>query len=249
MENTKEKVVRFLLCMIRWGCRFNGQDNYEQVVQKKLKINDFNDLLKIRSCADLIEDTEFAIRHYCEYGLAKIEDNLETNENEIYLKLYGILNAVWLQKFAISGLVHLLLVNSKDANLKLLETHKIIELRNIAGSHTVNYRDFTNNDKLTFFRIVQTNLNPKGNNMEVISHNDEIKSFNLYELVLDYNELSERLLFEGVKDYYKKILPTGSKDLDKFIKENDLLTFKHFDYRSLYKNDIKRRGILKGVKK
>lgn len=244
MLSNKEKSVKLLLGILRWGTAIPEQVDYEKKVQKRLKFLNEYDSLKIRSCADLIEDTEHAIRNFCEYGLGKInkEGNYGRDISEMYLKLYGILNAVYLQTYSIIELFETLNTVHKNAKGKILKTHKIHELRNIAGAHTINFLDKSDympaNRVKNIFRIVQSMLTPKGENILAVSVFGKSRIFNLYELILDFNEISEKLLFESVRDYYKLVLPHGNKILDAWILEFKLLEFEHYDYKSLYKNDF-----------
>lgn len=244
MLSNKEKSTKLLLGILRWGIAIPEQVDYEKKVQKRLKVLNEYDSFKIRSCADLIEDTELAIRHFCKFGLEQFTPNRKYGRDlsEMYLKLYGILNAVYLQTHSIIELLETLNTIHKNAKGKILKTHKIHELRNIAGAHTINYEDKSNympsNRRKNFFRIVQSMLTPKGENILAVSVFEESRKFNLYELILDYNRISEKLLFESVRDYYKLVLPHGNKTLDSWIFEFKLLEFEHYDYKSLYKNDI-----------
>ena len=244
MLSNKEKSAKLLLGILRWGTSIPEQADYEKKVQKRLKVLNEYDSYKIRSCVDLIEDTEFAIRNFCEYGLEKFTPNGNYGRDlcEMYLKLYGVLNAVYLQAHSIIELLETMNTVHKNEKRKLLKTHKILELRNIAGAHTINFEDKSDympaNNRKNFFRIVQSMLTPKGENILAVSVFEKSRKFNLYELILDYNRIAEKLFFESVSDYYKLVLPHGNKTLDSWILEFKLLEFEHYDYKSLYKNDF-----------
>lgn len=96
-ETTKEKSVRLILTLLNWGYTVkncNNENDLNIKVQKRLKLQNNYDPIRMRSCIDLIEDTENAILYFCEFGLEKFDCKSMDNIGEMYLKLYGILNAI-----------------------------------------------------------------------------------------------------------------------------------------------------------
>lgn len=244
-ETTKEKSAKLMRGILSWGNDVNeyvNEELYNSKVQKRLKLKYGFDPIRIRSCIDLINDTENAIYYFCEYGLEKYEKKIGKDLGEIYLKLYGILNAIYLQMSSIVELYEILNIPNKSEVVNNLRKLKIFELRNIAGSHTINFEDrseyIPSNFNKNFFRITQMQLDSKSENLHAVDGFHNIREFNLYELVLEYNTLSEKYLFDAVFHYYKSILPNGNKSMDKWISEEKLAPFSHFDYSDLYKKDI-----------
>ena len=252
-ETTKEKLVRLLLTILNWGYDVEVyDDDLYAKVKKRLKLHNEYDTIRMRCCIDLIEDTENAILHICEYGLEKF--NYKSNNlGEKYLKLYGILNAVYLQMSCIIELYEILNVPNKYDVTTHFKALQIFELRNVAGSHTVNFQDNSEsvpqNVKKNFFRITQMQINAKGDKLHAVDGFHNLKEFNLYELIMEYNVLSEEYLYNAMTKYYKSVLPHGNKSLDGWISENKLLDFKHFDYRKLYKNDIAQKQYLSRIRR
>lgn len=143
-------------------------------------------------------------------------------------------------------------IPNKSEVIKRLKALQIFEFRNIAGAHTVNFQDnsglLPQNIKKNFFRITQVQINAKGDNLHVVDGFHNLREYNLYELVMEYNMLSEEYLFNAVKKYYKSILPHGHKFLDEWIAESQLFDFSHFNYRGLYKNAISMEKYLLEIK-
>ncbi len=98
-STTKEKCAKLLLSCMNWGCSnvYGSNEEIETKIKKKLKFQHECDILRFRSCIDLIEDTEHVIVHFSSFGLERFSSKVGKNLGEIYLKLYGILNAVYLQ--------------------------------------------------------------------------------------------------------------------------------------------------------
>lgn len=67
-ETNKKKLVQLLLLCLQYGTP-KGNYTLEQL-RIKSKFQGINDFRKMRSCIDLIEDTEAAIINFFEYQLA-----------------------------------------------------------------------------------------------------------------------------------------------------------------------------------
>jgi hypothetical protein len=248
---TKEKLTYVLLSCLDWGSNVKWGDNIGERIQKKLKVEYDFDPKRIRSCIDLIQDTESAIREFSKYGLQKFAFK-NYGDGEMYLKLYGILNAIYLQMNSIIELYEVLKLPKKKETSNKLRSLKINEIRNIVGSHTINYLD--ENEKMpkgfkkNFFRITQISLTPKSENLIAIDGFSNIKEFNLYQSVLEYNKVSERILFIGVFSYLKSIIKVSTK-IDQITNHYEISEFEHFNYKQLYKNDkLKKKKIQKWQK-
>lgn len=77
-STTKEKCAMLLLSSMNWGCS-NIHGTNEEIntkIKKKLKFQHECDILRFRSCIDLIEDTESAITHFSTFGLEKFNKKL-----------------------------------------------------------------------------------------------------------------------------------------------------------------------------
>ncbi len=247
----KEKTTYLLLSCLGWGSNVKWGDNIEKRIQKKMKLENDFDPLRIRSCLDLIQDTESAIVSFSTYGLQKFS-NKNYADGEMYLKLYGILNAVYLQLHSIIELYEVLKLPNKrgiSAELKQLD---IYEIRNIVGSHTINYIDDNESlpakTKKNFFRITQVFLTPKCENLNAVDGFGNIKEFNLYQSILEYNKITEKILYEGVINYMKSIINAPNK-IEEITKHYEISKFIPYNYEKLYKNDKLRTRYFKRIQK
>jgi hypothetical protein len=115
----------------------SAQGEFLPSIKTLLKFENESDWITICSLLDVIGDTELAKDNFRKFkieGPTKIEDF-----GERYLRLYGILNAVYLQHSAVESFLEIIKYPAKNAALKDLNDLKILELRNKAGAHTVDY--------------------------------------------------------------------------------------------------------------
>jgi len=242
-STTKEKCAKLLLSCISWGCSnvCGSKEEIDIKIKKKLKLQHECDILRFRSYIDLIEDTENAIIYFSNFGLEKFTKKVGKNLGEIYLKLYGILNAIYLQLNTIIELYEICKIPNKKSVINDFKNHEIFELRNIMGAHTPNFKDKSDymSTKLNHnsFRITQMQLNAKGNNLHAIDSFGKIKEFDLYELVMSYNILSEKILYNGCSEYMNRIFCNSISKKRELLTYYELTKFRNYNYKKLYKND------------
>ena len=252
---TKEKCAMLLLSCMNWGCSNvrGSNEEIETKIKKKLKFQHECDILRFRSCIDLIGDTENAIICFSNYGLVKYSSKIGKDFGEIYLKLYGILNAVYLQMNTIIEIFEICKIPNKKNVIEQFRSHGIFELRNIMGAHTPNFEDKSDymppNFNRNSFRITQMQLNAKGNNLHAVDSFKNIKEFNLYELVMSYNDLSERILYDGCNEYMNRIFSNSLSRKKELLTHYELTKFENYDYRKLYQNDKLFDKSLKKIRK
>ena len=172
------------------------QEDYDKVLCKKMKFNNPYDLKQFRSCIDLLEDTQDAIDEVFKNGL-KTKFN---SHGEKYLRLYGVLNAYWLQAEAIADLIRLFNWKTQDETRNKLKSFKIIEVRNKIASHTTNYvMRNTKKNEIDFFRLTQTSINKWGNKLHIVSSKSVSEEINLIDIMKEFTHQIERILNEIVQ--------------------------------------------------
>lgn len=123
-------------------------------VKEAIRLNKSEDWSFICTALDVIGDTTQAINNFLEFGL---EGNTDGNDpGEKYLRLYGVLNATYLQQFALVNLYKKSnLFKPKDV-IKKMEKLEIYNLRNKLGAHSNDYE----NDQgiLESYVIIQISL-------------------------------------------------------------------------------------------
>lgn len=240
---TKEKCAMILLSCLDWGCgnALGTKEEVDKKIKGKLKLQHSFEIWRLRSCIDLIEDTESAIIYYSTFGLEKFNEMNCRDHGEMYIKLYGVLNAVYLQLNAIIDIYEICKIPNKEGVINKFKSHPIFEMRNIIGAHTSNFEDRSDfmppNFKCNSFRISQMQLNAKGDNLHAADSFNNLKKFDLYELIISYNELSEKILYNGCIDYMNRIFRNSISKKNKVLTHFELTGFENYNYRKLYKND------------
>jgi hypothetical protein len=175
---------KFLTQIIKWK-----SDNipegieFSKEVVRLLKIDNIKMWARIWNIIYLLEDTEEAKNNYLKYGISgptKISDI-----GEKYLRLYGILNSIWLQMNAIVELFSIFKCTGKTQLYKQLKGLSIIKLRNIAGSHSINYLDEITN-KITSFSIARITLDT--NEIWCLDENNKSIKIDISKSISEYNK-------------------------------------------------------------
>lgn len=237
----KKRLMNLLLFCLDWGSSVRRNENYEINIQRKLKVQYNFDPRRIRSCIDLIEDTEEAILSFSKYGIEKFSFKKNSDFGEKYLRLYGILNAIQQQRLAIIELYETLRLSTKKAIKKEMGSLKIVEIRNIVGAHTINLVDNgshkSNEIKTNFFRITQANLTNKAEDIVAVDGFQNIHKFNIYESCLEYNRVSEKILYDGIINYANRIFKNAENRKIELLNHYNLQSFWNYNYETLYEND------------
>jgi hypothetical protein len=164
----------------------------------------------IRSCIDLLEDTEQAIADFERFGLdgpTKFD-----NWGERYLRLYGLLNAVNSQKSIVITLHEIFKLPEKKKDFLLrFKGIKIIDTRHMIASHSVDYNDGNGRD---FFRVSMTTVRNKGENIHIHSK-DKFIQVDLTSELKEFRIVLHAELLKIVKHLLKRFVDKKSK----FFKE------------------------------
>jgi hypothetical protein len=167
-----------------------SENEFLNCLVKKLKFQNTSDIDLLRACIDQIQDAQYAIDNFNKYGLYKQSSDLD----EMYLRLYGLLNACYLQIGAIIDLIRLFnFKNQKELKMDL-KSLTIIDLRNKIASHTTNYQYI---DKQTFgyFRLIQSTLNKWGNRISIVGkERGDVQTFDLKGILNDFTIRIEQIL-------------------------------------------------------
>lgn len=159
-------LLREILRLVSIKNRFDEEKFIKEITQK-LKFQNDTDFRLFEACIDLLEDTQSAIDEVNKNGLITKTEHY----GEMYLRLYGVLNAFYQQMNAVIDLIRLFnFKNQKELTLKL-KSLKIIELRNKLASHTTNYSIPNAKKEIDFFRLAQSTISKRGNNLLIVGKN------------------------------------------------------------------------------
>ncbi|MBO9682330.1 MAG: hypothetical protein J7502_06630 [Flavisolibacter sp.] len=235
----KNKIAELFLGCLQYGAPTTDNDT-EIAMIRRYKFQNIGDDKKMRSCIDLLEDTECAIINFCEYQLCT---NLKKDDlGERYLRLYGVLNAIYLQIHSIIEIAEVVKYPLKKKVINDFFNHKIFELRNIAGSHMVNYKTGKSEtfisppNRLNYFRLTQCDFKRDGQSVVMVDGFGNYENFNLRELVYDYNIISENWLISICEKYTGTLFKTNPNLKSKYHEVLNDLKKVPFDYRKLDKH-------------
>jgi|JI6StandDraft_1071083.scaffolds.fasta_scaffold13747_3 hypothetical protein len=243
----KEEITYFLRHMLDIaGNEVKQGIDYEKQFKKRLKFQSKTDWKRYRASIDLLDDTEYAIISAFEYQLGDL-GNKNKDFNGIYLRLYGILNAVYLQMSAFEELACLLNYSSRDNITDLFKQLDIYKLRNIAGAHTLDYKydpTILENEQKTSFRIYQCYLEETGNNISALSQHGKILEYNLLDILNEYEEKARALLILITKHAIKNLVNDKNHRVE-LTKQLDEKVKNLIDYLQIDKNKIHTEKKLK----
>ncbi len=169
---------------------YKDEEGYKYILNRNLKFENTDDHLRLRACIDLTEDSQNAISEFNKNGLITLSES----QGEMYLRLYGTLNAVYLQMQATIELIELFKVPNKKKIANEFRALKIIEVRNKIGAHTPNYSNGKrqSNNKTESYRLAQSTISKWGDGLMLVSSYEKVEEFDLKPLI---NEFSERVEF------------------------------------------------------
>lgn len=202
-KTNKLKLMNLWLMLLQYGIPKSNYDLND--IKIKSKLQGIYDFKKIRSCIDLIEDTEEAIIEFFIYQLNTI--SVSSRLGEKYLRLYGILNAIYLQKQGVIELAELVKCPDKKSMEEKFKNLNVMDLRHTVGAHTVNYiptaltkfqaKEGTKNS----FRITQMDLRSNGSNITLVDAFGQYENINLKKEVIEYTVEAENILIDVTEKY------------------------------------------------
>lgn len=166
----------------------------------------------------LIEDTELAIKEYKEFQLQG-PTRIKSNFGEKYLRLYGILNAINIQKSVIIELFEIFKLRGKIEIKAILNDLEIIKLRNKIGAHSLDYKI---ENKKDYFRISQHTLISENMGIRLIGKNGS-QEFDLMVLINDFKVQFNRHLHKTIQEIIGKQLDEKSKIYEELSNYLDLV--------------------------
>jgi len=112
-------------------------DDFETHVRSCLKLNKKEDWNYIIASEDILEDSNAAIENFLRFGLSG-PTKLDCI-GEKYLRLYGVLNASYLQQQAILNLIKYFQIPKLSEYKAKIDSLELRALRNKLGAHSVDY--------------------------------------------------------------------------------------------------------------
>lgn len=209
----------------------NEKEDFLSHVQNCLRLNRPEDWNYILASEDILEDSNKAIAHFLKFGISgptKYEDL-----GEKYLRLYGVLNASYLQQQAILNLYKFFQCPDPNSLRKKFNTLQIIELRHKLASHSANYDDPGSGDMHVF---VPVRIELKDFEVSYFNHhNDEYSSSDLKKAIEDHLKLMCKTYIMVIKKSATTIYKSNPEKVEKLMEKMDPL-LQMTEGRSLMKN-------------
>lgn len=184
---------------------------------KKLRFESKDGWIALCSVMDVISDTEMAKENFSKFSLSgptKI-----TDYGEQYLRLYGILNAVYLQKNAILSFVELVKLKDKKSIITQVQKLEIIKLRHLLAAHTVDYLNLEGKvDPHQFQR------GPLASSISIFDSKNTHKKYDLNKLLNDYDTVMCKIIIDATNKFICTALKNGGEKLKKYKKQIDGFT-------------------------
>jgi len=184
---------------------------FRETVIKKLKFSKPDDWNILCSLMDVLGDTELAKENFVKFDLSGPTRILDYGEQ--YLRLYGIVNAIYLQRSAILSLVELVKLKDKKKIVKKLDGLKLLEFRHIAGAHTT---DFLDNGVINPHQIQRG----FGQDVKIRTRDSKgiFKDYDLKAMLNDYNAFARELMIQAAEKFLGAVLPSTGRKQEQFTK-------------------------------
>lgn len=226
------------------------QEDFWNRYSERMGFNNIEESKRFQACIDLTLTTESAIINAFEYQLGDLAK--KEGFGEKYLRLYGILNAIYLQSSALKGIGELLKFPSSEQLYSKIQKLDIYDLRKVAGAHTVDYTVWRISDDMkktktkNSFRIVDFHLEKTGKRIQALDESNKWKEFNLLQGLMEYQDVSVFFIQELVTFAIEKFVSKKSSKAG-FKKDLKLYCKNLVDYQSLDRNKEYRKNLLKKV--
>jgi len=153
----------------------------------------------------IFEDTELAKSYYT--------TSFQNNEHgENYLKLYGILNALYQQRGAVTNLMEIFNMKNRKQFTKSLQQSKIMVLRNKIGAHPADsYSNKKNNPEYKYdvYEISRHKLSI--GKIVLLKNQDIFESYNILEDMKSFNMIVEEIYLTILEKVIMKIFNIKSE--------------------------------------
>lgn len=167
----------------------------------------------------VIDDTELAKESYRKFDL---QGPLRIKESgEFYLRLYGILNAIYLQCQAIINLVEIYKLPNKKEIQNHYKSLEIIKLRNKIGSHSSNYKSDSDSGiyRHDVYEIIRHDLTQ--NKIILLRNQKNRELYQLSEAIEEFDKYTQTVLSKALH----KLLKRSIKNKTEYIKKLENVDF------------------------
>lgn len=224
LDNTKtrlyENFIRDIVNSIVRKIDFEKLDSEGKLFVTKAKerfcFDNDNGWSFLTSSLDTIGDSQFAITTFLN---CKIENGNKFNTGEHYLRLYGILSAVYIQQQAILKLVDLFKVGEKRKFKVGFSNLEITFLRHCISAHPIN---FSHDGSKVSFRINRNSLNDYGL-LGIRDESNKTRTYDVFHSLNEHTFLVERCLEAICRKLISNCYNTAKEKVSELNNELELI--------------------------
>jgi hypothetical protein len=193
-------------------------ENFNDHIKKVFKLDKKEDFNFLLTAMDIIEDTNMAFSHFFRFGLdgeTRYED-----AGEAYIRLYGILNATYIQQQAIFNLYRICHVPDLSVAKEKINQLNIRVARHKLGSHC---NDFLNdNKKLESFVPIRVSLNRF--TCEYFNNSDSsFHTINLKDAIVDHLVLMAEMYDQIYEKFVRMLYKPNPEKISILVKKIETL--------------------------
>jgi len=179
-------------------------DSTNESIKQALRLNKEQDWSFIRTSMDIVDDASLAIDNFLRFGLDGPTKYDEFGER--FLRLYGLLNATFLQQQAIHALYKLNNVPHPKKAKEKIDKLKIREVRHKLGSHSCDYIENMQDKQLESYVPIRLSLS--GFNCQYLNNETrEPENIDLKECLEEHIELMisflDQIYEKSIQTFYK----------------------------------------------
>ena len=146
----------FFINLTQYKIFKHEKDDFLRHVKESLKLNKKEDWNYILASEDILEDSNEAISSFLRFGISGPTKYNDLGEK--YLRLYGVLNATYLQQQAVLNLYKFFQCQGVKTKNHQFNEIEVVTLRHMLAAHSANYDDRESNE-LHVFVPVRMELN------------------------------------------------------------------------------------------
>ncbi len=207
------EIVNTSVAKLDWDKLETRKMMFNEKIKELFKFDNSDSWSFLTASLDVIGDSQFAIICFIN---GKIGNGKTFNTGERYLRLYGVLSAVYINFRAISTIAEL--VKTKDSSLEMaFKNLDISFLRNSISAHPVNFEidKSTTNYKVARYSIEDTDK------IVIIDSMNNSKEYDILSALMDYQEFAERTLEKIIKKLIRNRYSSSIEKETELLEELD----------------------------
>ncbi len=207
-----------------------------------------NQIKHYEACINILQDTDAALINAFKFQLCDMSSQSRSYE-DMYLRLYGILDTAFMQYGAYKRLRYLLKHPEMKDTENQFDRLDLIQLRHKAGAHSMDYNDKGNHrETRDSYRLVQHYLTARGERICLVDSNENWEEYNLMDCLVEFEKYTRDVLINLLEHLRINVI-RSVKDrlwLENYLKE---MCEELIDYSTLDQNTRFWHNLIKNFKK